>query len=94
MRLRITRQPEGSIDGIRLDDFVVGFVYEIGTTLACYLLAQNLAEPADDASHALVPPLTETRFTVGPGSPAPEPIVSVVEPLSESADKPPRRKRD
>ena len=64
MRLRITRQPVGSVDGIRLDDFIVGFVYDIGTTLGSYLLAQGLAEPADVDAPGLVPPLSEIRFTV------------------------------
>ena len=104
MRLRITRQPSGTVDGIRLDDFIIGFVYDIGTTLGSYLLAQGLAEPADDDATGLVPPLSEIRFSVIPpstaGAPRPSareasPESSVAEPLSEAADRsrPEARKR-
>ena len=50
----ITRQPSGSIDGIQLDDFIVGFTYDVGTMLACYLLAERLAEPVADEGPTLV----------------------------------------
>jgi hypothetical protein len=50
VRLRITRQLSGSIDGIHLDDFVVGFVYEVGTSVGSYLLAENAAEPVPETS--------------------------------------------
>lgn len=95
MRLRITRQPSGSVDGIRLDDFIVGFVYDIGTILGSYLLAQGLAEPADDDATGLVPPLSEIRFSVITPLPARDVPPStdetteenlVVEPLSKAAD--------
>jgi hypothetical protein len=63
VRLKITRQSSGSIDGIQLDDFIVGFTYDVGTMLACYLLAERFAEPALDESPALViPARTQTRF--------------------------------
>ena len=75
MRLKISRQPEGCIDGIRLDNLVVGFVYEVGTTLGCYLLAQGVAEPVDEDVPAHVPPWSETRFSImkpdAPAAPAP-----------------------
>jgi hypothetical protein len=104
VRLRITRQPSGSVDGIRLDDFIVGFVYDIGTTLGSYLLAQGLAEPADNDATGLVPPLIEIRFSVIQPATVVEPLhsaaqatpeSSVVEPLSEAADsaRPQRPKR-
>jgi hypothetical protein len=104
VRLRITRQPTGSVDGIRLDDFILGFVYDMGTTLGSYLLAQGLAEPADDDATGLVPPLSDIRFSVITSSsdgdrPSPdgEPLAdpSAQEPLSEAADRqrPVSRKR-
>ena len=97
MRLRITRQPSGSVDGIRLDDFIVGFVYDIGTILGSYLLAQGLAEPADNDATGLVPPLSEIRFTVisplsdgnPPSSGEGSAQSSASDPLSEAADRQP-----
>jgi hypothetical protein len=65
VRLKITRQPSGSIDGIQLDDFIVGFTYDVGTMLACYLLAERLAVPIADESPALVTSVeTLVRFDV------------------------------
>jgi hypothetical protein len=64
VRLRITRQPSGSIDGIHLDDFIVGFVYDVGTTLGCYLLSDGAAEPVADDTPALVVPFQRVRFDV------------------------------
>jgi len=96
VRLRITRQPSGSVDGLRLDDFIIGFVYDIGTTLGSYLLAQGLAEPADDDATGLVPPLNEIRFSVIPPSSdaasrssprGASPERTVDEPLSHAADR-------
>jgi len=56
LRVRIKEQLFGSIDGIRLDDFVVGSVYDVGTSLGSYLLAEGVAEPADvDAVEHLRP---------------------------------------
>ena len=97
VRLRITRQPIGSVDGIRLDDLIVDFVYEVGTTLASYLLAQGLAEPVADDIPGLVPPVTETRFSiVRPANrpPTPDETEDFTEPISEAADRgtrPPKR---
>ena len=57
MRLRITRTLDGSIDGIQLDRFRRGRVYEVRTLLACYLLAEGAAEPvSDDAPVEILPP--------------------------------------
>jgi hypothetical protein len=59
MRLKITHALSGSIDGIQLSHFVVGQTYEIGTSLASFLLAIGAAEPETnddegDETHALV----------------------------------------
>ena len=46
MRIRIVHHPpvEG-IDGIRLDCFEVGQVYEVGTTIGALFMAEGWAEP-------------------------------------------------
>ncbi len=103
VRLKITRQPSGSIDGIQLDDFIVGFTYDVGTTLACYLLAERLAIPVADDSPALVTSSkTHVRFDVrklpadGKIVPLrPQRFVTGSRPreLSDAADRPRRRLR-
>jgi hypothetical protein len=46
MRIRIRQQPfTPSIDGLRLDAFEVGRVYEVGSLTAALLLAEGWAEP-------------------------------------------------
>jgi DNA-binding response OmpR family regulator len=45
MRLRICRRLQGSIDGVALDHFQIGLIYEIGTQIASVLLAEGWAEP-------------------------------------------------
>jgi hypothetical protein len=52
VRLKITKQLAGSIDGLQLDRFAVGGVYDIGTSLANYLLAMGAAEPVLDEQPA------------------------------------------
>jgi hypothetical protein len=49
VRLRITRALSGSIDGIQLGQFIVGDVYEVGTSVGSFLLSVGAAEPAGDA---------------------------------------------
>ena len=48
MRLRITRALSGSIDGIQLSHFVVGEVYDVGTSVGSFLLSVGAAEPVSD----------------------------------------------
>jgi chemosensory pili system protein ChpA (sensor histidine kinase/response regulator) len=51
MRLRIRRKLTGSIDGVPLDRFRAGGVYEVGTQLANVFLAEGWAEPvAEDGA--------------------------------------------
>jgi CheY-like chemotaxis protein len=50
VRLRICRQPAGTIDGVRVDDFRPGLIYELGTQLANVFLAEGWAEPCADQS--------------------------------------------
>jgi hypothetical protein len=47
----------GSIDGIRLDRFDVGRVYDVGTRLASLFLAERWAEPVDIRPPAETPEL-------------------------------------
>jgi hypothetical protein len=47
MTLKVTTPMRGNVDGISLDQFEVGRVYEVCTELACYLLAMGSAVPAD-----------------------------------------------
>jgi hypothetical protein len=48
VRLKITKRLSGSIDGLHVGRFRAGEIYEIGTSLANYLLAINAAEPVSD----------------------------------------------
>ena len=57
MRLKITQRLHGSIDGIQLDHFELGKVYEVGTSIGSYLLSAGAAEPATDQVRAIVFPL-------------------------------------
>lgn len=52
MLLRICRQPAGTVEGVRVDQFRPGLVYELGTQLANVFLAEGWAEPCADASTA------------------------------------------
>jgi len=57
MRLRICRQPTGTVDGIPLDHFREGLVYDIGTQLAAVFLAEGWGEPlTDDTLRPVRPP--------------------------------------
>lgn len=98
VRLRITRQPNGYVDGLRLDDLVVGSTYDVGTMLGCYLLAEQLAVPVGDDVPALPAALSTTRFRVIKPT-IDGKVVRMRAPqwadrvLSEAADRPPRRRR-
>jgi hypothetical protein len=56
VRLRITRPVSGSIDGIRLDHFERGEIYEVGTKVGSYLLAIGAAEPVSEEGPAVIVP--------------------------------------
>ena len=89
MRIQITRRLSGSIDGIRLDGFVVGEQYLVGTNLGNYLLALGAAAPvADDGVPAKVMPLhdalvDEIRGWAAASSSA----------VAEASERPRRRKK-
>jgi hypothetical protein len=95
MRLRITRQLCESIDGIQFSAFRLGYVYEVGTTIANYLLASGAAEPVEDGHPYLILPPEQHLFYPAPTvsvwsrpKPARRPVVT---PPAMAADRPPRR---
>ena len=55
LRILVTQRLSGSIDGIRLDRFHRGGIYEVGVTIGSYLLALGAAEPVDDDMPATTP---------------------------------------
>jgi hypothetical protein len=50
VRVKITRQLHGSIDGIQLTHFVKGRVYEVSPTFGAYLLTERAAEAVFDGN--------------------------------------------
>ena len=56
MRLRICRRLQGSIEGVAIDHFQIGLIYEIGTQVASVLLAEGWAEPVGAADSVLTTP--------------------------------------
>jgi CheY-like chemotaxis protein len=55
VRVRITEPLSGSVDGIDLSRYNEGLVYDVGTTLANYLLAQGWAVPVTDEPNPELP---------------------------------------
>jgi len=51
----------GTIDGIDLEKFQVGNLYDVGTWLGNYLLASGYAMPVDDDKPAPIPPPEDIR---------------------------------
>jgi CheY-like chemotaxis protein len=74
MQVRICRQPAGAIDGIPLEQFRAGVIYEIGAQLAGIFLAQGWAEPVQDDS------------TVAPPRPPPNRIAALVLVVDDETD--------
>jgi hypothetical protein len=62
MRVRITKALTGSIDGIQLSRLSKGQVYDVYTSLACYLLSEEVAEPALNDEPAAILPLEKKLF--------------------------------
>ena len=50
MRVRILVPMKGTVDGIDLTHFEVGRIYDVGTTLANYLLASGYVVPVADTT--------------------------------------------
>jgi CheY-like chemotaxis protein len=67
MRLRILAQPTGTIDGVALDQFHIGGIYELGTQVACVFLVERWAEfVGDDEPSAFVRPPPAAVTHIGP----------------------------
>jgi len=81
MRVRITQPQSGSIDGIQLSRFITGLTYEVGTTIGSYLLSTGAAVPVESDTPALVLPIHDVAEILFPTTP-----------MSEAADRPPRKK--
>jgi hypothetical protein len=58
MRIKVIQTPTTrSIDGIRLDRFERGRLYDVGTTLGALMLSSGWAEPVTDDAPALLVPM-------------------------------------
>jgi len=98
MRLRITRQLYDCIDGIQMHEFRTGFVYEVGTMIGCYLLAEGAAEPVtEDTPFVTLPP---EKLLFGPvpslrslRSAAPRRPERPQAPIDVAADRAPRGRK-
>ena len=55
MRVRICRQPAGTIDGVRVDHFRPGLIYDIGIQLANVFLTEGWGEAVADRSESQRP---------------------------------------
>lgn len=83
MRIRITKALAGSIDGIQLSRLSRGHVYDVNTSLACYLLSEEMAEPASDDEPLAILPVERRMF----GRPAEKLANGVIVPRSLAADR-------
>ena len=64
MRVRIVRLPPiSSIDGVRLDVFVVGEEYSVGNAIAALMLAEGWAVPVPLDAPRPVEPFAEAGLT-------------------------------
>jgi hypothetical protein len=91
VRIRITQSLSGSIDGIQLGRYEAGHTYDVGTSLACYLLAIGAAQPVGAEQPALLAPLDSTLLEE-----IRKKVRTVTEPATEAADEPagkPARRR-
>ena len=82
MRVRITKTLSGSIDGIQLGRLSHGHVYDVNTSLGCYLLSEGMAEPAPNDLPTAILPAEEQMFRKPPTARA-----GLVLPKSNAADR-------
>jgi hypothetical protein len=62
VRLRIIKSVKGEIDGIPLDHYRIDEIYDVGSSLAAYLLVTGAAVPAsDDPPDRVTPDFSERR---------------------------------
>jgi hypothetical protein len=75
MRIRIRQKPTAaSIDGLRLDRFEAGHLYDVGTTLGMLLLAEGWADPVVNEEPALLLPLSDTPSGTSVGATGKDPV--------------------
>lgn len=89
MRVRITKALTGNIDGIQLSRLSKGQVYDINTSLACYLLSEEVAEPALDNEPVAFLAFEKTKLTQRPV----ETRRGIVFPRSLAADRSRKKKK-
>jgi len=92
IRIRVIQKPfPPSIDGVQLDTFEVGEVYDVGNVVGALLLAEGWAEPAPieeetpvaDSSIAPRDPPNLIRERYDPGADVPA--------IAADRDRPPRK---
>jgi hypothetical protein len=66
MRIRIVQRPSGRIDGVALDRFEPGVVYEVNASIATYLMATGFAQAVADANAARVSPVDAPHAAARP----------------------------
>ena len=83
MRVRIVKQPTGTVDGTDLWKLIEGRVYDVGASMATFLIVSQWAEAVADDSPALVVPLDHPK------------VVELLSPPDRATadDRPRRRKR-
>jgi hypothetical protein len=70
VKLRIVMRPAGEIDGIPLNRFQPGVVYEVDASIGTYLVASGYAQVVMDQSSARVAQLDLTPNTSRPDNAA------------------------
>ena len=60
MRIRIVRRPRGQVDGVDLNRFQPGALYDVNASIATYLMVGGYAEPVADTSPSPVVPVDMT----------------------------------
>ena len=55
MQIRIVRRPHGQVDGVDLNRFELGALYDLNVSIATYLMVGGYAEPADPTPARVVP---------------------------------------
>jgi hypothetical protein len=59
MCVRITKKLQGTVDGIQLDRFDAGRIYDVGVSLGSYLMAIGSTERVADERPALLTPIDD-----------------------------------
>jgi hypothetical protein len=86
MRVRITKTLTGNIDGIQLSRLSKGQVYDVYTSLACYLLSEKMAEPVPVQEPSPALPVENQK-------PEPAAVKRITLPRATAADRSRRKKR-